>query len=212
MNNKKKAFVDEFIRQNGNVPVKIPLKKAVHDAELFCEVTQMSIDLIELIRRESELKKHHRAYLHVQDELDRTANKSLARIDEILEEREDHDADDSCGDCPCCGCENCETCPVSPCSEEADAEESVDEGVVAMSKADFDQMVEDVLTLAELVDMVCHFRCEDLKLLDKYAKLLPDLASYEHGRIGIYKDASFEAEAVMDRWDNAELTVCGEAN
>ena len=69
MNNKKKAFVDEFIRQNGNVPVKIPLKKAVHDAELFYEVTQMSIDLIELIRQESDLKKHHRAYLHVQDEL-----------------------------------------------------------------------------------------------------------------------------------------------
>ena len=37
---------------------------------LLLEVIDMSADLIALIREETELKKHHRAYLHVREELE----------------------------------------------------------------------------------------------------------------------------------------------
>ncbi|MPL90686.1 hypothetical protein SDC9_36741 [bioreactor metagenome] len=210
MNKKTKAFLDEFVRQYGNEPVKIPLKEAVDGMDKLFEVLNMNVDLIQLIQKESNLKKHHRAYLHVREELDRTADKQLARMEEIIDEFMNHGGDTSCANCVCSGCDDCKTCLLSPCGKDAKDEEPDCGECVVMSKADFDSMVDDVLTLAELVDMVCHFRCEDLAVLSKYAKLLPELANYEHRRVSVYKDAAFEAEAIMDRWDDAELSIIAE--
>ena len=43
--------------------------------DLLLEVIDMSADLIALIHEETELKKHHRAYLHVHEELEDCADR-----------------------------------------------------------------------------------------------------------------------------------------
>ena len=53
----------------------------------------MSADLIALIREETELKKHHRAYLHVHEELEDCADE-MAGLDEDFMEDEDYEPDE----------------------------------------------------------------------------------------------------------------------
>ena len=58
-----------IIVEASGVPVNTTFGSITKPIDLLLEVIDMSADLIALIHEETELKKHHRAYLHVHEEL-----------------------------------------------------------------------------------------------------------------------------------------------
>ena len=80
-----------------------------------------------------------------------------------------------------------------------DAED--DDEVVVIPKEKYDMMVEDLLTMAELIDMVSDMRTKDVRAIQEFGKLFPAYAEYEKNRLSLYRDAAKEAEDIMNRWD-----------
>ena len=62
-------------------------------------------------------------------------------------------------------------------------------------------MVDDLLTMAELIAMVSDLRTKDLSFIKEMAKFMPSYAAYEDSRVSLYREAAKEAEAIMDRWE-----------
>lgn len=173
-------FVDAFTAAYADKPCTIPFGEVVDGMKKYYEVMGMTIDLVNLIREEAELKKHHRAYLNVREELENTADHAMERIVELLRD----------GDAPhVCKPENF---PFS------DADE--DEDTVTISKEKYDSMVDDLLTMAELIDMVADMRTRDMEAIRAFAKFVPSFAAYEHNRLRLYREAAKEAEEIIDRW------------
>lgn len=161
-------------------PGTIPFGEVVDGMKKYYEVMGMTIDLVNLIREEAELKKHHRAYLHVREELEDTADEAMERIVELLR---NSSAPHVCKP---------ENFPFS------DADE--DEEAVTISKEKYDCMVDDLLTMAELIDMVADMRTRDMEAIRVFAKFVPSFAAYEHNRLRFYREAAKEAEEIIDRW------------
>lgn len=219
--------------ENTKISLSLPVaNRLLNDVS---ELLDVHFELIRLFQKESELKKHHRAYLHVREQMEdmiRASTPCLARIAEDLADAYS-DVKAMCGmadarEMPCegCTCYDCDRmcwecsrepdCPTGQCGDKEFPFIEVDEDspsvfpvgdgdYVCMSRSDFDLMLEDVLTLAELVEMTTEMRCEDYALNDRYARYIPQFAAFEHNRLDIYKDAHFEAEAVMNRWEDAEF-------
>ena len=78
-----------IIAEVSGVPVNTTFGSITKPIDLLLEVIDMSADLIALIREETELKKHHRAYLHVHEELEDCADEMAARMQEIFDETTD---------------------------------------------------------------------------------------------------------------------------
>lgn len=173
-------FVDAFTAANADKPCTIPFGEVVDGMKKYYEVMGMTIDLVNLIREEAELKKHHRAYLHVREELEDTADEAMERIVELLRN----------GSAPHV-CKP-ESFPFS------DADE--DEEAVTISKEKYDCMVDGLLTMAELIDMVADMRTRDMEAIRVFAKFVPSFAAYEHNRLRFYREAAKEAEEIIDRW------------
>ncbi len=213
--------------------VTIPVKTVEHFAVRLDSMLDTEKKLISLLREESELKKRHRAYLHVREKIDATVCEAEKQFKELAYDIGEvmegiSEKEDDCESCPCRSCKNnCESCHDSPCCEDEDDlleaedddfpfaeadDEHVSSGylfkdndLVLMTKADFDKMLDDVLSLSELVEMVTELRCEDLDFIHRNAKRFPSFASFERDRLDLYKDAHFEAEEIMNRWDNADF-------
>lgn len=224
-----------------NVTVSVPVMEANRFLRDMRDLLEAHFELVNLFEKESELKKHHRAYLHVREQMEEVVKESGPRVAQIaadvaaalhgvktapsMGEYNDNGMnerkDSPCGECicfdckiPCWECPQKPSCPNQDCDEdnfpfaEADAPSATghvfsDDEIVVMDKAVFDLMVDDILTLAELMEMTTEMRCEDLALIDKYARYIPQFAAFEHNRLDVYKDAHFEAEEVMNRWDDA---------
>lgn len=82
----------------------------------------------------------------------------------------------------------------------SDADE--DEKAVTISKEKYGCMVDDLLTMAELIDMVADMRTRDMEAIRAFAKFVPSFAAYEHNRLRLYREAAKEAEEIIDRWAN----------
>ena len=111
-----------------------------------------------------------------------------------------------CEGCPCFDCEgDCLSCPESPCydgKEESPFADAENDGeVVVIPKQKYDMMVEDLLTMAELIDMVSDMRTKDVRAIQEFGKLFPAYAEYEKNRLSLYREAAKEAEDIMNRWD-----------
>lgn len=179
--------------------------------------------LTDLLRLESDLKKHHRAYLHVREEIDEKVKEARILLNKVsmdgLKSSIKYNAPDNapnCKDCVCYNCdEDCSVCAFSPCSEEdedecdedypfedAEDDETDDENAIVLPKQKYNDMVEDLLTMAELIDMVCDMRTYDEGEIRKLARFVPAFAAYERNRLRLYRDAAKEAESIMDRWDD----------
>ena len=63
-------------------------------------------------------------------------------------------------------------------------------------------MVEDLLTMAELIDMVSDMRTKDVRVIGELGKYVPTFAAFEKGRLSLYREAAKEAEEIMQRWDD----------
>ena len=73
-----------------------------------------------------------------------------------------------------------------------------------VAKSDYDGLIEDILTLAELVTMITEMRTADLKAIREFGKFVPAFAAFESNRLSVYKDARFEADEIIDRLEEME--------
>ena len=144
-------------------------------------------ELTDLIRQESDLKKHHRAYLHVREDIDekvKEARRIMIKVSvDMLELPFKVD--------------------VSECEESAEDTPFADTGdseTVSVPKEDYDQMVDDLLTMSEIIQAVAGMRTQDMKAIREFGKFVPAFAAYEKNRLSIYREAEKEAEEIFNRW------------
>ena len=74
INMDNKRFVEEFTEAFGDTAVEMTFREVVEGMDSFFGLMGMTIELVNLIRKEEELKKHHRAYLHVRAEIEKRAD------------------------------------------------------------------------------------------------------------------------------------------
>lgn len=174
-------------------------------------------ELTDLIREESKLKQHHRAYLHVRDNIDekvKEAREIMFKVSgDMLRtafESKEHEETADCEECVCSDCpHDCLSCKDSPCCDSRDAgndtpfadAEDEDDASILFPRQMYDDMIDDMLTMAELIDMVCDMRTTDMKAIRELSKYIPGFAAFEKNRLSVYRDATKEAEDIINRWD-----------
>ena len=176
-----------IIAEVSGVPVNTTFGSITKPIDLLLEVIDMSADLIALIREETELKKHHRAYLHVHEELEDCADEMVARMQEIFDETTD---------CVIGLMKDVhETFRVR--KQEA-AEDDAD--TVTIAKEDYETMIDDLLTMSEIIQCVADMRTQDMRAIREFGRFVPAFAAFEKNRLSLYRDAAKEAEEIFDRW------------
>ena len=176
-----------IIAEVSGVPVNTTFGSITKPIDLLLEIIDMSADLIALIREETELKKHHRAYLHVHEELEDCADEMAARMQDIFDETTD---------CVIGLMKDVhETFRVR--KQEA-AEDDAD--TVTIAKEDYETMIDDLLTMSEIIQCVADMRTQDVKAIREFGKFVPAFAAFEKNRLSLYREAAKEAEEIFDRW------------
>ena len=181
-----KRMMAEFTEAFGDAAVEMTFREVVEGMDSFFGLMGMTVDLINLIRREDELKKHHRAYLHVRADIEKQADELTEYIAVILDglagkELSCHvTAEDGF---PFAGTEDGDEC-------------------VTISKEKYDLMIEDLLTMAELLDMVADMRTKDVRAIQEFGKYVPAFAAFEKNRLSLYREAAKEAEDILTRWED----------
>ena len=168
-----------------DVPVNTTMGCVTKLLDLLFEVIDMNADLIALIREEAELKKHHRAYLHIREELEDCTDWTSTRMQGILEETRG--------------------CVIGLMQDvhktfRAREHEADDDDTVTIAKEDYDTMIDDLLTMSEIIQCVADMRTQDMKAIREFGKFVPAFAAFEKNRLSLYRDAAKEAEEIFDRW------------
>ena len=168
-----------------DVPVNTTMGSVTKLLDLLFEVIDMNADLIVLIREEAELKKHHRAYLHIREELEDCTDWTSTRMQDILEETRG--------------------CVIGLMQDvhktfRAREQEGDDDDTVTIAKEDYDTMIDDLLTMSEIIQCVADMRTQDMKAIREFGKFVPAFAAFEKNRLGLYREAAKEAEEIFDRW------------
>ena len=177
------VMVAEMTELYGDVPVEMTFREVKEGIDSFFALMGMTVELVNLIREESELKKHHRAYLHVREEIDECISAVTEHITDTLDALADKEVTVRCKDFPF-----------------AEAEDN--DETVTLPKEKYDLMVEDLLTMAELIDMVSDMRTKDVRVIGELGKYVPTFAAFEKRRLSLYREAAKEAEEIMQRWDD----------
>lgn len=173
------------IAAHRDLPVHTTLGGVTKPIDLLFELIDMNADLIALIREEAELKKHHRAYLHVREELEDCTDWTSSRMLDILDEARD------------CVVGLAKDVRETFRSREREAE---DADTVTIPKEDYETMIEDLLVMSELIQMVSDMRTCDMEIIQEMGKLVPAFAAFEKNRLSLYRGAAKEAEEIFDRW------------
>lgn len=168
-----------------DVPVNTKMGSVTKLLDLLFEVIDMNADLIALIREEAELKKHHRAYLHIREELEDCTDRTSTRMQDILEETRG--------------------CVIGLMQDvhktfRAREQEADDDDTVTIAKEDYDTMIDDLLTMSEIIQCVADMRTQDMKAIREFGKFVPAFAAFEKNRLSLYREAAKEAEEIFDRW------------
>ena len=168
-----------------DVPVNTTMGGVTKLLDLLFEVIDMNADLIALIREEAELKKHHRAYLHIREELEGCTDWTSTRMQGILEETRG--------------------CVIGLMQDvhktfRAREHEADDDDTVTIAKEDYDTMIDDLLTMSEIIQCVADMRTQDMRAIREFGKFVPAFAAFEKNRLSLYRDAAKEAEEIFDRW------------
>ena len=173
------------IAAHRDLPVNTTLGGVTKPIDLLFEVIGMNADLIALIREEAQLKKHHRAYLHVREELEDYTDRASSRMLDILDEARD------------CVVGLAKDVRETFRSREREAE---DADTVTIPKEDYETMIEDLLVMSELIQMVSDMRTRDVEVIQEMGKLVPSFAAFEKNRLSLYRGAAKEAEEIFNRW------------
>lgn len=176
------ALVEEMTEFYGDTPVELTFREVKEGIDIFFGLMGLTVELVNLIREESELKKHHRAYLHVREEIDECVDEVVEHITDTLDSFIDKEQMMHCAD--------------FPFAETEDNDETV-----TLSKEKYDLMIEDLLTMAELIEMVSDMRTKDVRVIGELGKYVPAFAAFEKGRLSLYREAAKEAEEIVERWD-----------
>ena len=168
-----------------DVPVNTTMGGVTKLLDLLFEVIDMNADLIALIREEAELKKHHRAYLHIREELEDCTDWTSTRMQGILEETRG--------------------CVIGLMQDvhktfRAREHEADDDDTVTIAKEDYDTMIDDLLTMSEIIQCVADMRTQDMRAIREFGKFVPAFAAFEKNRMSLYREAAKEAEEIFDRW------------
>ena len=168
-----------------DVPVNTTMGGVTKLLDLLFEVIDMNADLIALIREEAELKKHHRAYLHIREELEGCTDWTSTRMQGILEETRG--------------------CVIGLMQDvhktfRAREHEADDDDTVTIAKEDYDTMIDDLLTMSEIIQCVADMRTQDMRAIREFGKFVPAFAAFEKNRLSLYRDAAKEAEEIFDHW------------
>lgn len=188
MNKDFEITVDEMTEMIGDTPVEMSFREVKEGMGSFFGLMGMTMELLRLYHKESELKKHHRAYLHVREEIGKCADETAELISGILDSLMEK--------------EHIYHVAGSPAAPVDDMEVEDEGDTVTIPKEKYDSMVEDLLTMAELIDMVSDMRTRDVRAIQEFAKFVPAFAAYERNRLSVYREAAKEAESIIDRWED----------
>ena len=176
MNENFEITVDEMTEIFGDTPVEMSFREVKDGMDSFFGLMGLTVELVNLIRKEDELKKHHRAYLHVREEIAECAS---------IQEKE-----------------HIYRVSGTPSAFDMDEEDEDEDDFVTIPKEKYDSMIEDLLTMAELIDMVSDMRTKDVRTIQEFGKFIPAYAAYERNRLSLYREAAKEAEDIIDRWED----------
>ena len=188
INMDNKRVMEEFTEAFGDAAVEMTFREVVKGMDSFFGLMGMTIELVNLIRKEEELKKHHRAYLPVRAEIEKRADavmEFIAGIVDDLNAKEHFYHVSAEGAFPF-----------------AEAEGANEAEAVTISKDKYDLMIEDLLTMAELLDMVADMRTKDVRAIQEFGKYVPAFAAFEKNRLSLYREAAKEAEDILNRWED----------
>ena len=140
MNENFEITVDEMTEIFGDTPVEMSFREVKEGMDRFFGLMGLTVELVNLIRKEDELKKHHRAYLHVREEIAECADEATEVIAGILDSIQEK--------------EHIYRVSGTPSAFDMDEEDEDADDFVTIPKEKYDSMIEDLLTMAELIDMV----------------------------------------------------------
>lgn len=184
-------IINDFTEKFGDNKVQMTFRDVKEGMDSYFGLISMTTELIKLIREEETLRKHHRAYLHVREAILEGSNELMAYINAQLMK---------CGEG-----KRFSYIPKSEYIDNypfAEAEDDEDEETVTISKEQYEDMIDDLLTMAELIDMVSDMRIKDVRAIQEFGKFIPAYAAYERNRLSVYRNAAKEAESIIDRWEN----------
>ena len=181
-----KRMMAEFTEAFGDAAVEMTFREVVKGMDSFFGLMGMTIELVNLIHKEEELKKHHRAYLHVRAEIENRADAVMELIAGIVDElnAKEHFYHVSAEG----------AFPFAKAEDEGEA--------VTIPKDKYDLMIEDLLTMAELLGMVADMRAKDVRAIQEFGKYVPAFAAFEKNRLSLYREAAKEAEDILNRWED----------
>ena len=181
-----KRMMAEFTEAFGDAAVEMTFREVVKGMDSFFGLMGMTIELVNLIHKEEELKKHHRAYLHVRAEIENRADAVMEFIAGIVDElnAKEHFYHVSAEG----------AFPFAKAEDEGEA--------VTIPKDKYDLMIEDLLTMAELLGMVADMRTKDVRAIQEFGKYVPAFAAFEKNRLSLYREAAKEAEDILTRWED----------
>ena len=188
INMDNKRVMEEFTEAFGDAAVEMTFREVVKGMDSFFGLMGLTVELVNLIRKEDELKKHHRAYLHVREEIAECANEATEVIGGILDSIQEK--------------EHIYRVSGSPSAFDMDEEDEYEDDFVTIPKEKYDSMIEDLLTMAELIDMVSDMRTKDVRAIQEFGKFIPAYAAYERNRLSLYREAAKEAASIIDRWED----------
>ena len=158
------VMVAEMTELYGDMPVEMTFREVKEGIDSFFALMGLTVELVNLIREESELKKHHRAYLHVREEIDECISAVTEHITDTLDALADKEVTVRGEDFPF-----------------AEAEDN--DETVTLPKEKYDLMVEDLLTMAELIDMVFGYAHKGCPRDPENWAICPHLCRFEKGRL-----------------------------
>lgn len=144
----------------------------------------MLSNIIVLFKQEDKLKKHHRPYLHVRDEIDKLCDEALQYIGKMRKQTKLHEIHVSDAMCEHCVCENA-------------GKSAADRGEVIEI---VDTLVGDLISLVEYVDVLRHMMyllaagVELGEATDKFNRFLNE-----------------EFDEMMERWEKTITGMCHES-
>ena len=71
---------------------------------------------------------------------------------------------------------------------------------VTIPKDEYGLMIDDLLTMSEIIQCVAEMRTQDVKAIREFGKFVPAFAAFEKNRLSLYREAAKEAEDIFDRW------------
>ena len=176
-----------IIAEVSGVPVNTTFGSITRPIDLLLEVIDMSADLIALIREETELKKHHRAYLHVREDIDEKVKEARQIMTKVAVDMIGFYFNVDVSECS----NNDENTPFADAGEDE---------TVSIPKGEYELMIDDLLTMSEIIQCVADMRTQDVKAIREFGKFVPAFAAFEKNRLNLYREAAKEAEEIFDRW------------